>query len=438
MFTDTIFALSSGRLPSGVAVIRLSGPQVRACLSSVLGALPEPRRVKLAYFRAQDGSILDQGLAFFSPAPNSFTGEDCAELHLHGGVATVSAGLSALGAFDGFRLAEPGEFTRRAFMMGKVDLTEAEGLADLVSAETEAQRVQALANARGGQRDLYEGWRQRIVHARAMIEAEIDFADEGDVPGSVAVQIWADMTALAAEIRAHILRARGGEIVRSGLDVVIVGAPNAGKSSLLNALAGRDVSIISDEPGTTRDLVEVRLDIEGFRVNIVDTAGIRENAGRIETLGIERARERSSVCDLVLLVEDVSQPGSAPQLEFEAPVLRVGLKSDLLPAIASNAYDCMVSNTSRAGLLELTAMLGAQARGARGDIGDIIPVRQRQLELLLACSAHLQQALVMAGSGLELRADELRLSGDALGRLTGKIDVEDLLEVIFAQFCVGK
>jgi tRNA modification GTPase len=438
MFTDTIFALSSGRLPSGVAIIRLSGPHVRQCLIAMLGAPPEPRRAKLSFIRTQDGGVIDQGLALFFPAPASFTGEDCAELHLHGGLATVSACLAALGSFSGMRMAEPGEFTRRAFLMGKVDLTEAEGLADLVSAETEAQRLQALANARGGQKNLYEAWRQRIIHARAMIEAEIDFADEGDVPGSVAAQIWADMEALKAEMGLHLSRARGGEIVRNGLDVVILGAPNAGKSSLLNALAGRDVSIVTEEAGTTRDLVEARLDIGGFRVNLVDTAGIREKAGRIETLGIEKALERSAGCDLVLLVEDVAAPASSPELPTNVPVLRVGLKGDLLSGPARKKYDVITSTLTSAGFDELCRLIVRFAAEARGNIGEAIPVRQRQVELLSLSVAHLENALRLVAMGIEIRAEELRLAGESLGKVTGRIDVEDLLDVVFSQFCIGK
>ena len=438
MFTDTIFALSSGRLPSGVAIIRLSGPHVRPCLASMLGGLPEPRRAKLGFIQAPDGTALDEGLALFFPAPHSVTGEDCAELHLHGGVATVSACLAALACVNGMRMAEPGEFTRRAFMMGKIDLTEAEGLADLVSAETEAQRLQALANARGGQKQLYDGWRQRIIYARAMIEAEIDFADEGDVPGSVAAQVWAEVGALRNEIGNHLSRARGGEIVRSGLDVVILGAPNAGKSSLVNALAKRDVSIVTEEAGTTRDLVEARLDIGGFRVNLVDSAGIRENAGRIEALGMQKALERSASCDLILLLEDVTAPGTAPDAPEAVPTLRIGMKSDLSEDGSLAQYDAVVSSVTGVGLETLCSLIGAFASDVRGNIGEPAPVRLRQGELLASCSAHLGQATDSPESGLELRAEDLRLAGEALGRLTGRIDVEDLLDVVFSQFCIGK
>jgi tRNA modification GTPase len=435
--TDTIFALSTGRLPSGVAVVRLSGPQVRTVLEAVAGEVPSPRMVKYAAISASDGGHIDRGLVVFFPGPNSFTGEDCAELHLHGSVATVIACLSALGAFPGLRMAEAGEFTKRAFLNGKIDLTEAEGLADLIAAETEAQRLQALASSEGAQRKLYEDWRTQILHARAMIEAEIDFTDEGDVPGSVSVQIWPQIAALAEDVTLHIGLAKSGEIVRSGLDVVILGAPNAGKSSLMNALARRDVSIITEEAGTTRDLVEVRLDLGGYRVNLVDTAGIRSHAGRVEAMGIERALERAEQADLVLQVEDVTLPGSAPASPKGPDVWRVGLKLDL-GGVGRTVYDIALSAQTGAGMSELIARLTARVRAQTGGRGAVTPVRQRQVEELRNCEERLRAALAVRSGGIELAAEELRLAGDALGRLTGRIGAEEMLGVIFSQFCVGK
>jgi tRNA modification GTPase len=435
--TDTIFALSTGRLPSGVAVVRISGPQVPMLLERLIGEVPPPRTAKLASIRAIDGALLDRGLVLLFPAPNSFTGEDCAELHLHGGVATVTACLDTLGGMTGTRQAEPGEFTKRAFLNGKVDLTEAEGLADLISAETEAQRVQALTSAEGGQRRLYEAWREQILHARAMIEAEIDFTDESDVPGSVSAQIWPQMAALAEDISRHLGLAKSGEIIRSGLDVVILGAPNAGKSSLMNALAKRDVSIITEEPGTTRDLVEVRLDLDGFRVNLVDTAGIRANAGRVEAIGIERALQRSESADLVLLVEDMSAPNSAPLLGDKAIMWRLGLKSDVA-RWHGDRYDLAISAQTGDGLDSLVERLSLFVRSIAGKRAGITPVRQRQVDELRLCEKALSSAVMLKASGIELAAEELRIAGDALGRLTGRIDVEEMLGVIFSQFCVGK
>ena len=260
---DTIVALSSGRLPAGIAVVRISGPKTRFVLETIIGSVPEPRSARYGTFADGAGTHIDSGITLFFQAPASFTGEDSAELHAHGGKAVVAALLDALCAIEGVRLAEAGEFTRRAFLNGKVDLLKAEALADLVSAETEAQRRFAVLNSHGGHKELYAGWRQRLIHARAMIEAEMDFSDEADVPGSVADQIWADIDRMSGEIQRHIAGFRRAEIIRDGFDVVILGAPNAGKSSLLNALAKRDAAIVTDEPGTTRDLIEVVLDLDG-------------------------------------------------------------------------------------------------------------------------------------------------------------------------------
>jgi tRNA modification GTPase len=435
--TDTIFALSTGRLPSGVAVVRVSGPRVREALQSMIGELPEARVARYVVIRSGQGLRIDRGLVLFFPAPNSFTGEDCAEFHLHGGVATVAACLVALGEFPGMRQAEAGEFTKRAFLNSKIDLTEAEGLADLIAAETEAQRVLALSSAEGGQKRLYEVWREQILYARAMIEAEIDFVDEGDVPGSVSAQIWPQIDSLSDEVSRHLGLAKSGEIVRSGLDVVILGAPNAGKSSLMNALARRDVSIITEEAGTTRDLVEVRLDLGGYRVNLVDTAGIRSDAARVEALGIERALERAKTADLVLLTEDMTAPGSAPVVDGQITVWRLGLKSDLATD-GGTSFDLLVSVVSGEGLETLIERLTRFVRASVGGKAEATPVRQRQVDELQRCHNSLLAALSLSSSGLELAAEELRLAGDALGRLTGRIDVEEMLGVIFSQFCVGK
>jgi tRNA modification GTPase len=439
--TDTIFALSSGRLPSGVAVVRMSGTQVRVVLAAMAGELPPPRVAKYAKIKGVDGLHLDQGLVLFFPAPHSFTGEDCAELHLHGGVATVSACLEAISRFAGLRQAEAGEFTKRAFLNGKVDLTEAEGLADLVAAETEAQRMQALSRLEGGQKRLYEGWRERILYARAMIEAEIDFTDEADVPGSVSDYIWPGLYSLADEVFEHLALAKSGEIVRNGLDVVIMGAPNAGKSSLVNALAKRDVSIVTEEAGTTRDLVEVRLDLGGYRVNLVDTAGIRHSeAGRVEAIGIERALQRAVIADLVLLVEEVTVPGSGLRPPDGVAVWRLGLKVDLASERERQIgqYDVLLSALTGEGLSVLVARLETFVRSNAGRVEAVTPVRQRQVEELLRCGHALRAAADVKDAGVELVAEELRLAGDALGRLTGRIDVEEMLGMIFAQFCVGK
>ncbi|TIR84895.1 MAG: tRNA uridine-5-carboxymethylaminomethyl(34) synthesis GTPase MnmE, partial [Mesorhizobium sp.] len=305
---ESIVALSSGRLPAGIAVIRISGPKTRFVLETIAGGGIKDRFATLRKLMAPDGSVIDHGLVVFFPGPSSFTGEDVGEFHVHGSRAVAAKMLETLTGFAGVRHAQPGEFTRRAFLNGKLDLVETEALADLVNAETEAQRRFAVRNAEGAQSELYSGWRRRLIHARAMIEAEIDFAEEEDVPGSVSKAVWTDVAAMADEIERHIQGFKAAEIIRDGFEVVILGAPNAGKSSLFNALAQREAAIVTDEPGTTRDLLEVVLDLHGMRVRVVDTAGLREAAGKVETIGIERARAKAGGADLVLLLEDMVDP----------------------------------------------------------------------------------------------------------------------------------
>ena len=436
LFQDSIFALSSGSLPSGVAVIRLSGPHVRAAVTAVAGRVPAPRHVELSRFRDDDGGVIDQGLVLFFPAPASFSGEDCAEFHAHGGRAVVQAMLRRLAAMPGLRQAEAGEFTRRAFLNGKIDLTGAEGLADLIAAETETQRRLALDNAQGGQRALYDGWRVRLLHARAMIEAELDFADEADVPGSVSDQVAGDLARLERDIAGHLDDFRAAGIVRDGFRVVLVGAPNAGKSSLLNALARREVAIVTDVAGTTRDLVEANLDIGGMKVVITDTAGLRDTADKVERIGVARAREAARRADLVLALADPTAKGRLPDDEgWTAPVLRVATKRDLDVA-PSMAFDHHISAVTAEGLSELIAAIERHAHESTRTDGRIVPTRLRQVELLERTRGHIETAT--GTEALELKAEHLRLASDALGRITGAIDVEELLGVIFAEFCVGK
>ncbi|WP_374565764.1 tRNA uridine-5-carboxymethylaminomethyl(34) synthesis GTPase MnmE [Nitratireductor sp. ZSWI3] len=435
---ETIFAISSGSLPSGVAIVRVSGPQVREAIADLSGAVPEARRATLASLRGKDGNLLDCGLLLFFPAPNSFTGEDCAELHLHGGPAVVRAVFRALGEREDFRPAEAGEFTRRAFLNGKIDLTGAEALADLISAETEAQRRFALANGDERHRALYAEWRQRLIRARAMIEAELDFSDEEDVPGSVAEGVWQDVAQLCRAMRAHASGFRDAEIIRNGFRVVILGAPNAGKSSLLNAMARRDVAIVTDEPGTTRDVLEVALDIGGAKVIVSDTAGIRTDPGRVEALGIERALEHAREADLVLILEDATRPQKIEPPEG-IPALRVANKCDLLAhPSASTGYDVEISALTGAGLDTLFDRIGQITASTARRASDLLPFRERHVRLIGEATRHADRAVTMVSADLELRAEELRLSADALGRIAGAIDVEDLLDTIFSQFCIGK
>ncbi|MEI9412993.1 tRNA uridine-5-carboxymethylaminomethyl(34) synthesis GTPase MnmE [Mesorhizobium salmacidum] len=438
---DSIVALSSGRLPAGVAVLRISGPRTRFVVETIAGGMIKERTAVLRKLRAPDGTVLDTGLVVFFPGPASFTGEDVAEFHVHGGRAVVARMLETIAGFDDVRHAEPGEFTRRAFLNGKVDLVETEALADLVNAETEAQRRFAVQNAEGAQSELYLGWRRRLIHARAMIEAEIDFADEDDVPGSVSDAVWFDVRSMISEIDNHIAGFHAAEVIRDGFEVVILGAPNAGKSSLFNALARRDAAIVTDEPGTTRDLLEVVLDLQGLRVRLIDTAGLREGPGKIEAIGIEKAKAKAGRADLLLLLEDAADPRDAGPLLVTIPALRVGTKLDLLDGGAADdaarRYEFGISVVEGTGVDELLAEIGHRATQAAGGAGDVLPSRLRHVELLGAANRHLHRA-ADDGTPQELRAEELRLAADRLGRIVGAVDVEDLLDVIFSQFCIGK
>lgn len=431
---DSIVALSSGRLPAGIAVIRISGPKTRFVVETIAGPIKD-RFTNLRTIRAADGSPIDHGLVLFFPGPGSFTGEDVAEFQVHGSRAVAAKMLETITGFEGVRHAEPGEFTRRAFLNGRLDLVETEALADLINAETEAQRRFALSNAEGAQTELYSSWRRRLIHARAMIEAEIDFADEEDVPGSVSEAVWSDVTAMIGEIERHVEGFKAAEIIRDGFEVVILGAPNAGKSSLFNALARREAAIVTDEPGTTRDLLEVVMDLNGLKVRLVDTAGLRDAAGKVEAIGIERARAKADVADLVLLLEDMANPAPVGEVPAGAPLLRIGTKSDIAD-VGAGAYDLVISSRDGSGLGRLLDEIGSRAAAAVGEAGNVLPSRMRHVELLREAMDFLRAAL--SGHSQELRAEELRLATERLGRIVGAVDVEDMLDVIFSQFCIGK
>lgn len=441
---DTIFALSSGAVPAGVAVFRISGPATQEILASVAGSLPEPRRASLRGLRQVDGTLIDRGLVIFFPGPNSFTGEDCAEFHVHGGRAVVAAMVARLAGLPGTRAADAGEFTRRAFENGRMDLTAVEGLADLVAAETEQQRRAALRQAEGGLARLYETWRHGLTRVRGLVEADLDFDDEGDIPGSVADRAWIEAGALRKAIAAHLDDSGRGERLRRGVEVMLMGPPNAGKSSLLNALARRDVAIVTAEAGTTRDLIEIHVDLDGYPVTLVDTAGLREAEGLVEREGIRRARSRAAAADLVLWLEPADGDGTAvPPDDLGCPVWRVATKADVVPAEATDsdskrASSLSISVVTGHGLHRLESELGAFAAGVCGKSDEPMISRARHRHHLEAGLRHLDAAIESDFLPLELRAEELRAAAEAIGRVTGKVGVEEWLGVIFAEFCVGK
>ncbi len=442
---DTIFALASAPGRAGVAVLRLSGPAAGAALRALAGTIPPPRVARRARFRdPAGGEAIDDGLALFFPAPRSFTGEEVAELHVHGGRAVVAALVEALARLPGLRLAEPGEFTRRAFENGNLDLTAAEGVADLVAAETSAQRRQALRQLAGELGRLYEGWRERLLRALAHVEAEIDFPEEG-LPSEIWASVRAEAQALRRDIAAHLADDRRGERLREGVSVAIIGPPNAGKSSLMNALARRDVAITAATAGTTRDVIEVALDLEGYPVVLADTAGLREAVDAIEEEGVRRARARAAAADFRVVVVDATRPQEAQALGRLAAgdALVVANKIDLAPVDEARWADALgagpalrLSLVTGQGVADLLARLAAEMKTRLDPAGAPVITRARHRAALVDAAAALDRFAIATLP--ELAAEDLRAATRALGRITGRVDVEDMLDIIFREFCIGK
>jgi len=432
---DTIFATASGHGRAAVCLVRISGARSRSILETVAGSLPVPRRAVLRLLRdPATAEPLDQALVLWLPGPQSFTGEDQAELHIHGGLATRTAVLRTLAAIDGCRPAEAGEFTRRAFLNGRMDLSRVEGLADLIDAETEAQRRQALVHLGGRLGDAAERWREEILGVLALLEACLDFSDEGDVPPDLEREIAARLARLRDDFQ-RVLADRSGERLREGLTVVLAGPPNAGKSTLLNALAKRDVAIVSPIAGTTRDAIEVHCDLGGLPVVVVDTAGLRDSHDPIEQEGVARARARAQDADVVLwLVPPEGGEGEPPSARR---VLKVATKADLDGA--GQGADLSVSAATGAGLPELIHALEAEAEAVLGQ-GDAVLTRERHRRALERAheAAARGLALMVAGGPLELIAEEVRLGVRAVGEITGRVDVEHVLDRLFSSFCIGK
>lgn len=438
----TIYALASARGAAGVAVVRLSGPQALKVLQSLsLKDTFKPRFASRVHLRdPKTGDLLDDGLALYFPNPHSFTGEEVVELHLHGGRATVQGVMEALAGFRGLRLAEPGEFTRRAFENEKMDLTQAEGLGDLIHAETRAQAKQALRQMDGALGRLYTGWADRLLNILAHYEAVIDFPDE-DLPEEIEAGARAKVQALLDEISDHLADSRKGERLRDGVRLALLGPPNAGKSSLLNQLAKRDVAIVSDIAGTTRDVIETHLDIKGYPVVISDTAGLRTSSDVIEEEGIKRARKVAAQADVKILLLDATADRMDRELFelMDEDSLVVLNKIDQNPAPDFHLGDMKpihISAKTGQGLETFFDRLGdfVEARCQGGDAPMLTRARHR--EALEDCRHALMRFFDIDLP--ELAAEDLRLATRSLGRITGRIDVEDILDVVFSDFCIGK
>ncbi|HEX8466398.1 MAG TPA: tRNA uridine-5-carboxymethylaminomethyl(34) synthesis GTPase MnmE [Allosphingosinicella sp.] len=421
---DTIFALSSGSPPAALAVVRISGPRAQAALETLAGKLPPPRLATLTTLRWR-GEPLDRALVLRFPGPHSATGEDVAELHLHGGRAVVAAVLEALAGQQGLRAAEPGEFTRRAFENGRIDLAEAEGLADLLSAETQSQRRSALTMAGGALSRKVEAWRQRVLALAAALEAALDFSDEGEVGESWPPGWSADVEALAAEME-DLLERPPAERLRDGVRVVIAGPPNAGKSSLLNALVQREAAITSAVPGTTRDLIEAPASIGGLPYLLIDTAGLRDAAEEVEAIGVERGRASLAAADLVLWL---GEPADSPDRNR---TILVQSKGDL--SAESRDCDVRVSALTGEGIQELIAAMAARARTLLPAEGDVA-ANGRQRDSIGRALEHLRGA---CAADMIIAAESLRQARVELDAVTGRAGVEDMLDTLFGRFCIGK
>lgn len=435
---DTIFALSSGAGRAGVAVVRVSGPRAAAALAALAGpGQIEPRKATLLRLRDRAGEAIDDALVLWFPNPASFTGEDLAEFQIHGGRAVIEALLAALGALPGLRPADPGEFTRRAVENGKFDLTRAEALADLIDAETEGQRRQALRQYEGALAALYDGWRDRLTRASAWAEAAIDFSDE-EIPQDAAAQARRSVDGILQEIQRHLKDNGSGEIVRNGVHLTVFGKTNAGKSSLVNALARRDVAIVSPTPGTTRDVIEVHLDLGGYAVIVCDTAGLRPAGEAIESEGIRRALARTESADIALLLLDgtaVDPFADLPPDARERASLTVWNKSDL--SWPERREGLRISAKTGEGLDALVEALSKLIRQELESKGEYPPLtRARHRHALEQAASALTRALAVQDT--ELMAEDLRLALRALGRITGRVDIEELLDVVFKDFCIGK
>lgn len=461
---QTIFALSSGRPPTAIAIVRVSGSQAGHIFKTLVGKTAQPRMATRATLCDANGKMLDDAVALWFPGPASATGEDVAEFHIHGGRAVLTALLATLGSFDGARAAEPGEFTRRAFENGKLDLTEAEGLDDLIHADTEQQRRQALRQLQGLLGDKARAWRQQIIEAAALIEAGIDFSDEGDVPAELMAPALAKIALLKNEIEETLAASARSERLREGLVVAIAGAPNVGKSTLMNALARREVAIVSPHAGTTRDVIEVQLDLDGYPVTVIDTAGIRDTDDPVEQEGVRRAKARAADADLVLWLVDADDEAAVPA-EAGRDVWIVRNKIDLARGEGgSGACDSVAANRWRNldgasvdrnpddggderfaisaaqgdGVQALVVRIAGFARNYFGGGESALIGRQRHRDLLRNTAVMLQSSIDSVALGEEVVAEELRIAVQYLGQLLGRVDVEDLLDIIFREFCVGK
>ena len=438
--SDTIYAVSSGPGKAGIAVIRMSGPQAGEAVRALAGGLPKSRQaVVRTLSEPRSGEVLDRAVLLWLPGPKSVTGEDVAEFHVHGSAAVIAGLFAALNTIRGLRPAEPGEFTRRAFANGRMDLVEAEGLADLLNARTSKQRQQAVHHLLGHASTVYEDWRLKLLAILARVEAAVDFIEEEGVAEAALTSVRSDIAALAETMASALATAGQAAAIRNGVKVVLAGLPNTGKSSLLNALAKREAAIVSKHPGTTRDVIEVSVEIEGLAVMLTDTAGLREDTpDEVETIGIAKTHRELDSADLIVWVSSPDVEGSDRFWAGLRPSLRVLNKMDLLGLNPVCSTGVAISARSGEGVPEMITELARLVREKYGQVNDPVIVRDRQKQAVMESIRHLNDSVLHGPSQLELVAEDLRKAARSLARITGRIDVEDLLAAIFSEFCIGK
>ena len=437
--TDTIYAIATGSLPSAIAIVRISGGSVATIISQMISGEIEPRQFLLKSIKHPlNGEILDRGIMGWFPGPHSYTGEDYLEFQIHGGPAVVRAIIRALDQIPSVRMAEPGEFSLRAFLNGKMDLSSLEGLSDLIAAQTEEQRKQALSLAGGYLAQHIDIWRKSLIEALSYLEADLDFSDERDVENSEKTETYGIIQRLKEDFKHALKESYRGEIIRNGVSIALIGAPNVGKSTLLNRLAQRDVAIVTDLPGTTRDTIEISLDINGYKVILIDTAGLRETSDQIEIEGIKRTKNLLNQIHIVLELSDQSQFGLV-NIDQSIEYIRVLTKADLTPPATSN-HDIALSAQSGEGIEDLLKLLSSKIQFLADNREPALITRERHRSLIEESLACVNNALNMLETSvsLELVAEELRLAANSLSRIIGKIDVEDVLGEIFSRFCIGK
>lgn len=433
---ETIFALSSGNLPSGVAIIRVSGSAVPLIMQNLCGKNLNPRQAYYKQIKDQEGLFLDNALLIYFKAPHSFTGEDILEFHLHGGKALVARFYELLRQYPHCRMAEPGEFSRRAFLNGKMDLTEAEGLADLIEAETEMQRRLALSGANKKLVALYKNWKTQLITIRAEIEAIIDFSEEEDTEQISLLSLCEEIQILKESIKEYIEKGERAYSLRDGIKIVLMGPPNVGKSSLLNKIAGREAAIVTEQAGTTRDALEIQLEIEKTRIIITDTCGIHQTDELVEKIGIEKTLKVAEEADLILFIEDMHSPVSRDVFKSNAEIWYIGNKLDKGKGCYKK-WPIQISVLKNLGLNEFFEKLREFINKKTEIFSHVIPARQRQLHILRDVVEELNLILIKQNSPT-LIAEHLRRACFSLGKLTGDTDVEEILEIIFSRFCIGK